>query len=159
MYLVDPVIESGHTSENSRLLHSVTAQTRNEAGNTMHLPDAGRVLTVQGTARVPLRDDNKKMTCSRQTKVCTNIFLYNNSVFEFAQHSKTIFSDAFCSLNGLANRQVIYFTRVSHCQRSKTQIYSGAKQYADLFFLWFALKWYSLEELKQKVTGNIVSRM
>ncbi len=58
-YLVDPVIESGHTSENSRLLHSVTAQTRNEAGNTMHLPDAGRVLTVQGTARVTLRDVNK----------------------------------------------------------------------------------------------------
>lgn len=54
LYLVDPVIESGHTGENSRLLHSVTAKTRNEAGNTMHLPNAVRVLTVQGTARVTL---------------------------------------------------------------------------------------------------------
>ncbi len=74
-YLVDPVIESGHTSENSRLLHSVTAQTRNEAGNTMHLPDAGRVLTVQGTARVTLRDDNKKLLVV-DTQKCVQIFFY-----------------------------------------------------------------------------------
>lgn len=55
LYLVDPVIESGHQDT-----LSVTAKTRNEAGNTMHLPDTGRVLTVQGTARVTLWDVNKK---------------------------------------------------------------------------------------------------
>jgi len=60
VYLVDPVIERGNTGENSRLPNGVTAQTRNEAGNTVHLPDAVRVLTVQRTARVTLHVHKKK---------------------------------------------------------------------------------------------------
>lgn len=58
VYLVDPIIERGHTGEDSRLLLSVTAQTRNKAGNTVHLPVAVRALTVQRTARVTLQDDD-----------------------------------------------------------------------------------------------------
>lgn len=53
-YLVDPVIESRDTSEDSGFLLIVASKGRDKAGNAMNLPDALRVLTVQRATRVAL---------------------------------------------------------------------------------------------------------
>lgn len=53
-YLVDPVIESRDTSEDSGFLLKVAAKARDEACNAVDLPDALRVLTVQRASRVAL---------------------------------------------------------------------------------------------------------
>ncbi len=54
LYLVDPVVESRHSGEDSGLSNVVAAKTRDEAGNAMNLPGTAAVLTVQGAARVSL---------------------------------------------------------------------------------------------------------
>lgn len=53
-YLVDPVVESGDTGEDSGFLLEVAAKTRDKAGNAMDLPDALGVLAVKGATRVAL---------------------------------------------------------------------------------------------------------
>lgn len=46
LYLVDPVVESGDSGEDSGFLLIVAAKARDEAGNAMDLPDTLGVLTV-----------------------------------------------------------------------------------------------------------------
>lgn len=54
VYLVDPVVESRDPGEDGGFLLIIAAQSRDKAGDAMNLPDALRVLTVQGPTGVPL---------------------------------------------------------------------------------------------------------
>lgn len=53
-YIVDPVVESRDSGEDSGFLHKVAAQARNKAGDTVNLPGSLAVLTVQRAAGVTL---------------------------------------------------------------------------------------------------------
>lgn len=63
--LVDPVVESRHSGEDGGFLLVVATQTRDKAGNAMNLPDALRVLTVQGATRVTLEPKKKVIRIMR----------------------------------------------------------------------------------------------
>lgn len=58
-YLVDPVVESGDSGEDSGFLLVVAAKARDEAGNAMDLPSTLCVLTVQRATRVTLDTDRE----------------------------------------------------------------------------------------------------
>lgn len=53
-YRVDPIIESRDSGEDGGFLLVVAAQTRDEAGNAMNLPDILTVLTAERATRVTL---------------------------------------------------------------------------------------------------------
>lgn len=54
VYLVHPVVESRNPGEDGGFLLIIAAQSRDKAGDAMHLPDTLRVLTVQGPTGVTL---------------------------------------------------------------------------------------------------------
>lgn len=64
-YLVNPVVESGDTGEDSGFLLIVAAKTRDKAGNAMHLPGVLVVLAVKGATGVALdreREEGSRFT-------------------------------------------------------------------------------------------------
>ena len=62
LYLIDPIVESRDTGEDSGFLLIVAAKTRDKAGNAVDLPDTGCILTVQRATGVTL-DTGREELC------------------------------------------------------------------------------------------------
>lgn len=78
-YRVDPVYVGADLCEDRGLLGEVAAETRTKADNAMNLPRSISILTIQRTARVPLKRQKQttpktKIICSAFLRVCTKVF-------------------------------------------------------------------------------------
>lgn len=60
LHLVNPVVESRDSGEDSWFLHKVAAKARDKAGDAVYLPNTISILTVQRATGVTLDEDREE---------------------------------------------------------------------------------------------------